>query len=177
MKLLSASLLLAFCLACGSPDPPKNQEPLVLQGEKLEEALVQVNKRFLKEEDLLIDRFIERRGWEPQETGTGLRIVMLKEGHGNPPKSGQMVRIDYEVRLLDGTLCYASKENQGFELFRVDYDEVESGIHEGIKYIPEGGRAYLFMPSHRAFGLVGDRNKIPPYNPVWYDITLIEILP
>jgi FKBP-type peptidyl-prolyl cis-trans isomerase len=41
--------------------------------------------------------------------------------------------------------------------------------------LAQGGKAKFILPSHLAYGLTGDQDKIPPQSPVVYDIELIEI--
>jgi len=52
---------------------------------------------------------------------------------------------------------------------------VESGLHEVMKYLREGDRAVVIIPSHLAFGLLGDLDKVPPFSTVVYDIYLAEV--
>jgi FKBP-type peptidyl-prolyl cis-trans isomerase len=56
----------------------------------------------------------------------------------------------------------------------VDFDQVESGLHEGIKYMKKGEKARLILPPHLAHGLIGDMNKIPMNATLIYDIQVID---
>jgi FKBP-type peptidyl-prolyl cis-trans isomerase len=109
------------------------------------------------------------------ETGTGVRYMIYEKGSGATANSKDVVLIDFDIKLLDGTLCYSSRQT-GAEQFVVDYDNVESGLHEAIKYLHQGDKAIIIIPSHRAFGLAGDMDRIPPFSTVVYNISLIEIL-
>jgi FKBP-type peptidyl-prolyl cis-trans isomerase len=83
-------------------------------------------------------------------------------------------KLKFSVSLLDGTLCYSS-DSSGLESFIIDHDQVESGLHEGIKLLHEGDKAKFILPSHLAHGLIGDKDKIPRRSPIVYDIELIQL--
>ena len=82
--------------------------------------------------------------------------------------------ISYEVRLINGNLCYSSAE-KGPKEFTAGRGEVEVGIEEGILLMRVGDRAKFIVPSHLAFGLLGDQDKIPPQSTLIYDIELIKL--
>ncbi|HTA60983.1 MAG TPA: FKBP-type peptidyl-prolyl cis-trans isomerase, partial [Bacteroidia bacterium] len=83
-------------------------------------------------------------------------------------------KVNYKVSLLDGTLCYSS-ETKGSKEFLVGADKVESGIHEGVQLMHLHDKALFILPAHLAFGLVGDRDKIPPKVAVVYTIEVISV--
>ena len=43
-------------------------------------------------------------------------------------------------------------------------------------YMKEGDKAKLILPSHLAYGLIGDQNKIPQKATIIYDIELLELI-
>jgi len=171
--ILNAFISSIFFVSCGNSAPEPNVLPLI-NAEKLDEALIQVNRRLKTQEMYLIQRYVERRNWKMTETGTGVHIMWIERGKGRQPESREWVRISFEISLLDGSQCYSSTES-GDEWFKVDYDQVESGMHEAIKYLREGDRAIIIIPSFRAFGLAGDMDKIPGNRTIVYDLTLNEI--
>ncbi len=155
----------------------KIQQPVTeVNMNELKEPLMKVNRKMSREEKLAIDGFVKRRNWNMTETGTGVRYMITEQGSQEIPASGDVVIIDFEISLLDGTICYSSKET-GPEHFVVDYDNIESGLHEAIKYLHKGDKAIIIIPSHRAFGLAGDMAKIPPLSTVIYNIHVLDIIP
>jgi FKBP-type peptidyl-prolyl cis-trans isomerase FkpA len=171
--LLSIFLTIFLLTACGEKQAEQKQG-LKINPEKLDEELIQVNRRLKSQEMYLIQRYITRRNWNMMQTGTGVHIMWLEKGKGDKPQSREWVRIAFQITLLDGSECYSSSES-GDEWFKVDYDQVESGMHEAIKYLSTGDRAIIIIPSFRAFGLAGDMDKIPGNHTVVYDLTLNEI--
>gem|GEM_PF-59539 len=174
MKKFLHTGLFAICLltACG---PKKEQEPVVVNMDKIKDPLMEINKQMSREEKEAIDAWVKRNKLEMVETGTGVRYHVYEEGKGISAETHDVVVLDFEVKLLDGTLCYSSKET-GPEEFTVDYDNVESGMHEAIKYLHEGDKAIVIIPSHRAFGLAGDDDKIPPMSTVVYNLTVLKVI-
>lgn len=168
-------LLLSLLAIAGCKE--KIQQPVKeINMNELKEPLMNVNRKISREEKLVIDGYVKRRNWNMAETGTGVRYMIIEQGSEETPASGDVVIIDFEISLLDGTVCYTSKES-GPEHFVVDYDNVESGMHEAIKYLHKGDKAIIIIPSHRAFGLAGDMAKIPPFSTVIYKIQVLEIIP
>ena len=121
-----------------------------------------------------IESFAKRRNWKMQTTKTGLWYMIYEQGSGPKTKSGQLALLNYEISLLDGTLCYSS-DSLGAKTFAVGHGGVESGLEEGILLLREGDKARLIMPPHRAHGLLGDMNKIPARSIIVYDIELLKL--
>lgn len=139
------------------------------------QLIFELNQKKMRQEQVRINSFVERMGWNMIETPTGVRYRVYQNGFGIFPQAGDVVVVDYDIKLLDGTECYSSKET-GPENFKVDYDHVESGLHEVMKYLKAGDKANVILPSHRAFGLIGDNDKIPMNATVVYDIHLIRVI-
>ncbi len=164
-----------FCLllvSCG--DPPK-QKPIVIDKQKLKKNIENINKPAVVMEQDEINAYIKAHGYTMQSTGTGLRYMLIKENKkGKAIKSKNEVEIKFKVSLLDGTVCYSSDKN-GSRIFAVGADNVESGVHEGVQLMREGEKGLFILPSHLAFGLIGDRDKIPPRTAVVYEIEILEV--
>ena len=161
--------LLILCACSGS-----DVNELAQNTSPHKEDLIKTHQNLHRQEEQDIEAYIKRRNLTMKTSGTGLRYLILKEGEGGKVVKGDLVKVNYSVELLDGTLCYSS-DKKGPQAFVVEKDQVESGIHEGIKLLAQGGKAKFILPSHLAYGLTGDQDKIPPQSPVVYDIELIEI--
>jgi len=137
-------------------------------------SFVKVNKKLVKTEDEQINDLINRYGWKMNQTGTGLRYMIYKKGSGQ--KAGRMktAKINYSVSLITGDVCYSSKEEGPKDLLIGKSGEI-SGLEEGILLLRVGDKAKLIIPSHLAYGLLGDENKIPKRATLVYDIELLEI--
>jgi FKBP-type peptidyl-prolyl cis-trans isomerase len=175
MRIIYLFCILFGFLALNSCGQKKKNQPVIININDFDDPLIKKNKELSKEEKLAIDAYVKRNQFDMMETGTGVRYMIYEKGSGATANSKDVVLIDFDIKLLDGTLCYSSRQT-GAEQFVVDYDNVESGLHEAIKYLHQGDKAIIIIPSHRAFGLAGDMDRIPPFSTVVYNISLIEIL-
>ena len=111
---------------------------------------------------------------ENDKTGSGLRYFIYEKSESkDTAKVYDEVSLYFDVKLLDGTLCYSQKEE--LQKFMIEKTDIESGLHEALKYMCANDKALFILPSHLAHGLIGDQDKIPPLQPVIYDIHLIKI--
>ena len=168
-----AALLLLMMLGSSCSDQPQPSNSTRHLG-MMSDSLVNYNRGVVLTEDQQIEDFIARYGWKMNKTGTGLRYLIFKKGHGKKTEKGKVAVIRYTLRLLNGILCYSS-DNDGLKEFRIGYGGVESGVEEGILLLHVGDRAKFIVPSHLAFGLLGDQNKIPQHATLVYDIELVKI--
>jgi FKBP-type peptidyl-prolyl cis-trans isomerase len=165
-------LLLLVSLSCcrSATDRPQPDEV-----KDLSEPLIIVNKELVRTEDQRIDDFIARYNWTMNITGTGLRYAIYKQGSGIPAQKGFTARYNYTLTLLTGDTIYTSEETGPKEIV-IGKGGVENGLDEGILLLKKGDRAKLIIPSHLAFGLVGDMDKIPAKATLVYDIELIDLI-
>jgi len=155
-------------------DHPK-QKQIEIDQKKLKEDIIKVNKPIVILEQDEINAYVKAHGYNMQTTGTGLRFMLLKQNpKGKKVESKNVVTVKYKVWLLDGTLCYTS-DKKGPKTFAVGADNVEAGVHEGVKLMRQGEKALMILPSHLAFNLIGDRDKIPPKASVVYEIEVVEV--
>jgi FKBP-type peptidyl-prolyl cis-trans isomerase len=140
----------------------------------MSDSIVNYNRGVVRTEDQQIEDFISRYNWKMIKTGTGLRYLIYKKGKGEKAGKGKIAVIGYTLRFLNGNLCYSS-DKEGLKEFKIGYGNVESGIEEGILLMHVGDRAKFIVPSHLAFGLLGDQNKIPQQATLVYDIELVKL--
>lgn len=174
LRIFSSICILFSLVALYSCGSKKKPQQVIMNIKAFDDPLVNKNKQLSKEEKRAIDSYVQRNHFDMIETGTGVRYLIYEKGKGRTPTTKDIVLIDFDIKLLDGTICYSSRQT-GAEEFVVDYDNVESGLHEAIKYLHVGDKAIIIIPSHRAFGLAGDQDRIPPLSTVVYNITLLNI--
>lgn len=145
--------------------------------EEIREQLMESSRNSAQQEDQLIDRFIAANKLSMIKTGTGLRyqITLADTSGADLIFAEQIVRVNYRVSLLSGKTCYSSEKDGGSREFTVDKDDVESGLHEGIKLLRKGEHAIFILPSHLAHGFTGDQQCIPGNSPIVYDIEVLAV--
>lgn len=154
-----------------NPRLPQSQSSDRKQG--IEDNLKRVNKFLAEKDQERIRSFIKRRGWQMQHTGSGLWYMIDRPGDGMDIKQGMQVKMNYEIRLLDGTLCYSS-DSSGAKVFRVGEEDEPQGLHEAMKHLQEGDHARIIMPPHLAHGLIGDGERIPARAILVYDVHVLK---
>jgi len=163
-----------FSISIFSCNTPEAQKPLPHPSE-MKEPLVKANQHLVKTEAADIEAYMARYGLEMQETGSGLRYQIYEQGKGLKAEKGMVARLHYTLKLLNGTVCYTSKE-RGLMEFLVGRGGVESGLEEAILLMREGDRGRFILPSHLAHGLPGDGDCIPLKAVVVYELQLIAVI-
>lgn len=173
-RLLPFSLLMAFIVlpACENNN---EDEPLPDAG-RLEEAFATSNRRLIEAEEEAINDFVDRYGWEMQETGSGLRYRITSSGNGPRAAKGQTAVVDYTIYLLTGDPVYSAEEEGEPLVFTIGRGGIVSGLEEGILLLHEGDQAVFIMPSHLAHGVPGDGISIPRRATIIYEIELLELI-
>lgn len=138
------------------------------------EASIDAGRQFLAYESEKINEYIRRSGKDFLSTGTGLRYIIYEKGEGEAIEENDFVEIKYYVNLLDGTKCYDT-DSLGTLKFKLGYKDVPAGISEAMLLMRKGSRAELIVPSHLAFGLTGDQNKIPGNSTLIYNLQVLDL--
>ncbi len=134
------------------------------------------NRLLVEDEKQAIEDFILRYRWRMDTTPTGLRYMIYREGKGRQPVANSKLSIHYSVSLLNGDRVYATHPDLPF-VFEPGRRDVISGLEEGVLLLREGGRAKIVVPSHLAFGLLGDLDRIPSGATLVYDVELLSVEP
>jgi FKBP-type peptidyl-prolyl cis-trans isomerase FklB len=105
---------------------------------------------------------------------SGLQYKVLVQGDGEVPLENQKVQVNYEGRLIDGTVFDASsKHGDGPSEFTPK--QVIKGWTEALTMMPVGSKWQLYIPYHLAYGgrSAGD---IQPYSALIFDVELVGIV-
>lgn len=156
--------------SCDHDRKPKK----VIKPSDLKEPLIEANKHVVRTEAQQIDDFLRRYKWPVNETGSGLRYYIYRQGDGNMIKEGDKVVLEYSVLLITGEQVYHSSQ-RGPLYFTAGKGDVISGLEEGILLLREGDQAKFIIPSHLGYGLLGDEEKIPPKSTLIYDVEVKEV--
>lgn len=106
-------------------------------------------------------------------TKSGLQYQVLQQGTGKSPKATSTVKVNYEGRLLDGTVFDSSIARNHPVDFKLN--QVIAGWTEGVQTMKEGGKSRFFIPSTLAYGEVGAGDAIGPNSTLIFDIELLEV--
>lgn len=162
-------LLTLFC--CSDPIEKPKADPFKGMSKKERNlALENAHTRGSKKEQIQIEGYLKRHQIPAVKTGTGIHYCIYKQGEGNQIENGQNVVVDYVVTKINGDTLYTTQTK--LDEFTVSNSEKESGLHEAIKLLKPGAKAIIVLPAHRAHGISGDMDKVPPFTTLIYNITV-----
>jgi FKBP-type peptidyl-prolyl cis-trans isomerase FkpA/FKBP-type peptidyl-prolyl cis-trans isomerase FklB len=105
-------------------------------------------------------------------TESGLMYKAITIGEGAKPAATDVVKVNYEGSLPDGTVFDSSYERG--EPISFPLDQVIPGWTEGLQQMPVGSKFELYIPSDLAYG-PGGTGPIPPHSPLKFVVELLEI--
>ncbi|MFM7681815.1 MAG: gliding motility-associated peptidyl-prolyl isomerase GldI [Bacteroidota bacterium] len=89
------------------------------------------------------------------------------------PKKGDIAFFDYEVKDLNGNVIYSALELKG-QTYRVDKQNLITGLQHGIKLMRKNETVTFLFPSHLAYGYHGDDRRIGTNEPIICRVTLTD---
>ena len=103
---------------------------------------------------------------------SGVQYKVIKEGNGAMPKDTSLVTVNYEGRLIDGTVFDSSyKRGQAVDLRA---NQVIEGGAEALVHMPAGSVWEVYIPQELAYG-EREQGQIKPYSPLVFKIELIKV--
>lgn len=108
-----------------------------------------------------------------QTTASGLQYKVIKMGDGEKPTARQKVKVDYEGRLIDGTVFDSSYKRGQPTTFQVN--QVIKGWTEALEMMPVGSEWELYIPYQLAYGDRETGQDIKPYSALIFKVELHEI--
>ena len=167
LTFMAIVILFAHCGSGGKEKPVQNPS-------KYKEPLIKANQEVARTESEQIEDFIRRHKWNMETTNTGLRFMITKQGIGANALEGRTVKLSYTLSLLNGDTVYTALKD-GPIVFTVGKGQVITGLEEAILLLKVGDRAKFIIPSHLAYGLIGDQNKIRQKASLVYDIEFVSM--
>ena len=107
-----------------------------------------------------------------KQTDSGLQYKVLKEGTGKSPKATDVVEVNYEGKLIDGTVFDSSYESG--EPIEFPLNQVIAGWTEGLQLMKEGGKYEFYIPSDIAYGEAGNAG-IEPNSTLIFTVELLKV--
>ena len=105
-------------------------------------------------------------------TKSGLQYKVIKEGTGKMPKPTDVVEVNYEGKLLDGTVFDSSYERG--EPIEFPLNQVIAGWTEGLQLMKEGGKYEFYIPADIAYGEAGN-SGIEPNSTLIFTVELLKV--
>lgn len=139
----------------------------------IDKDVMDYHHQVVRSENEEIGEYISRHLWKMIQTPTGLRYMILGKGNGKKIVKGDEIRLKFRISLLNGNEIYSS-DSLGFKVVYPGVSEEETGLQEALLLMSRGDHAKLIIPSHLAYGLLGDLKKIPAGATLVYDVEVLD---
>lgn len=106
-------------------------------------------------------------------TESGLQYRVIKSGDGPKPTAESTVTVEYEGKLIDGTVFDSSASREKDSTFLVKKAII--GWQEAVQLMQIGSECEFFIPQHLAYGERGTEQGIPPYATLLFKVNLLSI--
>lgn len=104
---------------------------------------------------------------------SGLQYKVLVQGTGEVPQATDRVKVNYEGRLIDGTIFDASSRH-GNDPAVFAANQVIRGWTEALTMMPVGSKWELYIPQELAYG-ERQKGQIPAYSALIFVVELVGI--
>jgi FKBP-type peptidyl-prolyl cis-trans isomerase FkpA len=151
--------------------------------EQEQHAMAELSKN---EEPKILARYLEENKITAKPTKSGLYYIELKKGSGPKAKMGDVIKVNYTGRLLDGRVFDTNNkeiaQSSGLYDARRQYDVPAEFVldsmmfkawQEAIPMMNPGTKAKIILPSSLGMGESAG-GRIPPYAPMEFDVELLE---
>ena len=105
--------------------------------------------------------------------GSKVQYKVIKEGNGPCPKTDDKVSVNYEGKLIDGTVFDSSYKRNKPATFGCS--QVIKGWTEALTHMPVGSTWELYIPQELAYGSRETGDKIKPYSALIFKVELLSI--
>lgn len=135
-----------------------------------EEEAAEIAQLNLEEGEAFLAENAERE--EVEVTDSGLQYEVLESGDGATPGPEDMVEVNYEGMLLDGTVFDSSFERGQSVSFQVG--QVIEGWQEALQLMSVGDSWMLYIPAELAYG-EGGQGPIGPNEMLTFRVELLDV--
>jgi len=130
----------------------------------------------------VIDSYVAKSGLtgKGQKTESGVYYIVTQPSSGPAPKPGDIVKVRYTGKLLNGTVFDSSEKSLNPQAsgepvqFPIGVGQVIPGWEEGVLKMHKGEKVTLIIPSTLAYGPRANP-KIPANSVLLFDIELVDI--
>ena len=103
----------------------------------------------------------------------GVQYKVIKEGNGAMPADTSTVVVNYEGRLIDGTVFDASNRH-GDQPSEFTVNRVIKGWQEALKAMPAGSEWEIYIPQELGYG-ANQSGQITPFSALIFKVELVEV--
>ena len=140
-------------------------------------AMTERDKKLAAENAVKSEKFLQANKSKPnvKTLPSGLQYIVINEGKGTPPKSTDIVTVNYRGTLLDGTEFDSSSNKNEPSTFPLS--DLIPGWQEALSKMSPGSKWKIFVPPNLAYGDKGAGNIIQPNSTLVFEIELVNVKP
>ncbi|MEZ5897575.1 MAG: FKBP-type peptidyl-prolyl cis-trans isomerase [Parvularculaceae bacterium] len=157
----------------GTPGGPIGpNEALIFDVELIKVTSAEGNLK--KSEEFLAEN-AKRQGVATTASGLQYEVLVEGESGGNSPTDANVVKVNYEGRLIDGKVFDSSYERG--EPIEFPLARVIAGWTEGVQLMSVGDKFRFFIPPDLAYGARGTPGgPIGPNEALIFDVELLDVV-
>jgi len=172
------SFLLLFIFAFISCKNQEARRPIqATPSVTIYEAVKEENKLINEIENKKIERYIQQDSlsiYTNSSYGFWYKYDIVSTEENPKLKNGDEVELRYEIKNLNNEIIY-SEEELGIKSLKIGQQDFIPALQEGLKLMKIGETITFAIPSYKAFGIAGDKNKIGINQSIIVTVTLIKI--
>ncbi|MBA4410960.1 MAG: FKBP-type peptidyl-prolyl cis-trans isomerase [Bacteroidota bacterium] len=124
-------------------------------------------------EIVALDKYVKDNNLTDAKDVSGIYFKDIVKGTGDTIKSGYKVMLYFKITLLDGKVIFTTEDEAGrnYEEFtfyvdvnndivNASYVQQIAGLHQGLKKMKVGGKAFMVIPSELAFKAVDNSSTL-----------------
>jgi peptidylprolyl isomerase len=143
--------------------------------DKAQKEVAQGRDKAARDAEKKIIKKIKQRWPEAHHSKTGLYWVVNKEGEGDKPTPGTMIKAHYTGKLLENGRKFDSSYDRGEPIeFKVGVGQVIKGWDQALLGMKRGEKRTLIIPPRLAYGDRGAGGVIPPNAGLVFDVELVD---
>ncbi|WP_310587142.1 FKBP-type peptidyl-prolyl cis-trans isomerase [Tellurirhabdus bombi] len=129
-------------------------------------------------DDKIITDYVAKNKLATKKTALGVYYVVNQAGSGANAAKGDVVKVKYTGKLLDGKVFDSSNNNPqsaaGVD-FPLGAGMAIPGWEEGLTQFSKGGKGTIIIPSPLAYGDKGAGGVIPPNAVIMFDVEVVDV--
>lgn len=163
-----------------------NENDLLMSKQEMEDTLLEFQKELIAKQEQAMKEVSEKNAQVGSQFLTenkakpgvvtmdsGLQYKVLQAGDGAKPAADDYVTVDYEGKLIDGTVFDSTYSRGKPATFKVS--QVIPGWQEALQEMPMGATWELYIPANLAYGERGIGGPIGPNETLIFKVHLISI--
>ncbi len=121
----------------------------------------------------ILEKYLSNASIDVEPTESGLYYVEKKKGIGDSPIIGDILTVNYTVKLINGLVIETTLDKAPFT-FQYGPGGTIDAWFEGLAYMSKGCIADFICPSKIAYGEEGTKD-IPPFSSIIFEVELLSI--